>query len=308
MIHIYSVYGLLIKSDIILPVLHAICDVDNTHIDSSIKYGIVPKVIDNAIYKNEFIQAAKFEFYFYIKGVAHFYIANGNSIVVEPEAQCDEEEVKSYLLGTSLGIMLVQRNNIAIHGGAVLVEGQGIIITGQSGAGKSTLISAFIKSGCPFLADDVSVLGNSIDGKPVINPTYPQQKLCRDAMEKMGYDADRYLIVDSSRDKYAIPIKDNFMNSSVPLSYIIEICIGNCNKVEIVEVLGSEKIKTLLRNIYRIEILIQIGVDRIYFKRCLEIAKCIKMYRITRPRDSFTVNEQIQIIKNRIKVMDENVV
>ena len=47
---------------------------------------------------------------------------------------------------------------MVIHGGIILINGMGVIITGHMGAGKSTLISGLIDKGYPFLADDVSVL------------------------------------------------------------------------------------------------------------------------------------------------------
>ena len=57
---------------------------------------------------------------------------------------------------------------------------------------------------------------------------------------------------------------------------------------------------TIMKNIYRGYVNLIAGLDREYFKRCLKITKDIKIYRITRPRDKFTVNEQIEIIKEKL--------
>lgn len=306
--HIYSVYGLKIKSEILLPELCAISEMYGEYVDATINYGMVSKELDDVLYKDEYIQVSRTKFYLYIKGVAHYYVADGNSILIEPEDQCNEEQIKLYLLGTSLGMMLIQRNTVAIHGGTVVIDGQGIIITGQSGAGKSTLTSAFRKAGYSFLADDVSALGSSLDGELIVNPTYPQQKLCKDAMEKMGYKISDFVKIDLLRDKYAVPLNENFLSFPVPLSYIYEINVGTSSKVEIREVLGSEKVKRFLRNIYRIEISLEIGIDPNYFKRCLDIINKVKIYEITRPMDAFTVEEQMKLIKTTLIVMDEKVV
>jgi hypothetical protein len=304
----YKIYGLKIKSEILLPELSAISEQECGHIDATISYGKVPKELKSPIFKNKFFQISKSEFYFHIIGVAHYYVTNGNSIVIEPDAECDQEEVKAFLLGSSLGMMLIQRNIVALHGGTVVVDGKGIIITGHCGAGKSTLTSAFIKSGYPFLADDVSALGNNAEGSIIIHPTFPQQKLCKDAMEKMDYDTNKFSIVDIDREKYAIPLDKSFISSPVPLWAIYEINIGTSGNVEISEVLGSDKIKILLKSIYRIEISRQIGFESQYFKYCMNIAKNIPIFKISRPKDVFSVKEQMELIKNTLNIIDEKVI
>ena len=67
---------------------------------------------------------------------------------------------------------------------------KGIIITGTSGSGKSTLTAELISDGAVMLADDMIVTGYDDNGFPTIYPAFPQQKLCRDAAIKKGYDLD----------------------------------------------------------------------------------------------------------------------
>ena len=65
--------------------------------------------------------------------------------------------------------------------------------------------------------------------------------------------------------------------------------------------IGIEKIQRLIKNIFRIEVTNYYGgVEPIYFKKCADIAKSIKYYKLTRPKDIFSVNEQIKIIEDTI--------
>jgi hypothetical protein len=302
---IYSVYGLKIKSDISMPELLSIIEEQPIQIDALISCGVVPKEIEDVIVSNEFYKLSKNEFYMYIKGVAHYYVTKGSRIIIEPEDESDIENIKLFLLGTCFGILLAQRNTVAIHGGTVVVDGKGIIVTGHTGAGKSTLVSAFRNEGHAFLADDVSALGIDIDNNIIIHPTYPQQKLCKDAMDKMGYDTDNFLQIDSYRDKYAIPLETNFADFPVLLKAIYEVNIGQGDKIEFEEILGFEKMRLILRNIYRIEVSKDMGLEAEYFKQCVKIAKTVPVYRIKRPKDSFTVKEQMNLIKNSLKVKEK---
>jgi hypothetical protein len=124
---IYSVYGLKIKSDISMPELPSIIEDQPIQIGASIFHGVVPKEIEDVIVSNEFYNLSKKEFYIYMKGVAHYYVANGSRIIVEPEGESDIGNIKLFLLGTCLGMLLVQRNTVAIHGGTVVVDEKDII-------------------------------------------------------------------------------------------------------------------------------------------------------------------------------------
>jgi hypothetical protein len=301
----YMVYGLRIKSEVYLPELTSIDEPESEYIDATISYGKVSEVVEGKILKNHFLKISKSEFFLFIKGVAYYYVAQGNTIVVEPEELCNKKDVKTFLLGSSLGMMLIQRSIVAIHGGTVIVNKKGIIITGQSGAGKSTLISSFVKSGYEFLADDVSAIGETMDKNFIIHPSYPQQKLCRDAIERMGFNLTMYSKIDDQRDKYAIPLRKSILQMPVSLSSIFEINIGATDKVEVCEVFGAEKIKIFLRNIYRMEFYELTGVELKYFNQCLNIVKKVRIYRVTRPKDSFSVKEQMELILNTLKSNDE---
>ena len=49
-------------------------------------------------------------------------------------------------------------------------------------------------------------------------------------------------------------------------------------------------------------------MDVIYFKQCLDIAKNIRFFKITRPANKFTVDEQIELIEGEILGVKEVVV
>ncbi|SHH95251.1 hypothetical protein [Clostridium grantii] len=294
----YKAYGLNIQSEIMLPEL--LLSDNNQYIDVNILYGVLPQEISKEIDNGKHFEFGKEKMWFCINNIAKYYISNGNTIIVEPFENANQHNVKAFLLGSAFGMLLIQRNTIAIHGGTIVIDGQALVITGNQGAGKSTLTSAFRDKGYSFMSDDVSVLGKRKDLTHIIYPGYPQQKLCRDAMEKMNYHLKDFKRIDEGRDKYAIPVHKNFIKHTVSLGAICEITIGEKEYVEIEEITGTEKLKLLLKNIYRVEVTQYTGINIDYMKNCIYIAKEIPFFKIKRPKDKFSVEDQITVIEKAL--------
>lgn len=245
------------------------------------------------------------EFWFHIEDTATYRICNGNTIYIRDRGG-KGSEIKTFLLGSAFGSLLIQRNIVAIHGGTILLGDSAVTITGDTGAGKSTLTSAFTCSGCKFFADDVSALDITKDGEVYIRPAYPQQKLCRDAVIKLGLSFDNLKWIDEERDKFAIPSHNTFIKEPRKLKYIIEVCVDKDNKLEkdidIEQVKGIDKLQSIMKNIYRVEMIDIIGLNKEYFKKVSKIASKVKYYRITRKEHIFTIEREVNLIKSQIGV------
>lgn len=293
--HYYRVYGLNIESTIEIEELEIIdsdCDVD-----VRLSYGIVNEDVRGLIEKGQCANYDKQDMWFDIKNVAIYHIYNGDTVVIEPYENSSFKQIKLYILGSVMGMILIQKNIVAIHGGGIVINGKGCVFTGEKGAGKSTITTALRKKGYKFIADDVC----SIDIENfTIHHGFPYQKLCEDAMTKLGYDVDEFQPFrgDLNVNKYMVPAFDEFTKEDVKLDAIFELSVGDVDEVKVEEVLGSEKMNKLINNIFRIEMLkYSGGMEPFYFKKCLEIVKNTKLYKMTRPKDIFSVDNQIEKIK-----------
>jgi len=299
--YIYKIYGLLVESEIyIKELIQPSKEMDfnkNIKSDVLIKYDSMPFQIKQNINEGRSFSFKKDECWFLIEDIGIYRICNGNIISVEKLCN-DEYKIQSFILGSSFGCLFIQRNMVALHGGTILINNKALVITGDSGAGKSTLTSNFRVKGYKFLSDDISVTDVGINGQIIVNPAYPQQKLCRDSAIKLGLDIDKLVKIDEGRDKFAVPSKESFITESKTVAYMCEVGVRNdeLDKVEIKEVLGIQKMKLINKNIYRTEIARDIGIKDEYFKQILRIAKQIKYFKVIRPKNSFTVNEQMQLI------------
>lgn len=292
----YKVYGLIIKSEIVIRELLKYNLKENEEPDIIIKMQSMPNDIHGHLKYGRNCYLTQKDSWFNIPEVGIYRIVKGKNIYIESNGG-SIEDIKCFLLGTAMGIALIQNKIVAIHGGCIKIGNKAIIITGESGAGKSTLVSNFRMNGYKFISDDVCAVSLNNDLKPITMFAYPQQKLCKDTMEKFNLDKADYILTDEEREKYAIPSKDDFTTEEVNLKYLFVISeSSDVNEVKLDEVRGVAKLDYVINNIYRIHLANVMGIDKEYFNNIMNVAKDLKVYKVMRPQNKFTVDEQMNKI------------
>lgn len=283
----YRVYGLNVESEIRMDELEPI-DKDST-IDLKIVMGQrlkeVKKIKRDKKEKQDILITAK--------DIAHYYIQNGNYILIEAKEDVSDEDIIAFLLGWAIGRSMIQRNMLALHAATVVVDNKGIILAGKSGAGKSTLTNRFTAEGYKFSSDEISSI-SFIENKPFVNPAYCLQKVTSLGLERSRYDKERFFNIRSNR--HAIEPREDFINEIVPLAAVVDISVGENEELIFEELKGSEKIEVFLRNVYGINTARRHGLDSGYFMDAMKIAKQIPVFKIVRPIDKDTVDEQMKLI------------
>ena len=104
----------------------------------------------------------------------------------------------------------------------------------------------------------------------------------------------RFFNIRSNR--HAIEPREDFINEIVPLAAVVDISVGENEELIFEELKGSEKIEVFLRNVYGINTARRHGLDSGYFMDAMKIAKQIPVFKIVRPIDKDTVDEQMKLI------------
>lgn len=297
----YSAFGIQFESDVVLPELNT-CT--GGSVDVKITYGNVPNEIHSPYEKADYYQIAENEFLFRVDGVASYYVTNGERVVVQLFNQ-DLRVVRLYLLGTVMGVLLMQRGILPIHGSAVVMEGRCIIFVGVSGAGKSSMAAALCKNGYSLLADDISAVKFDENGLPWVQSGYPQQKLWQDSVSMLGIDITLLQRIYDDMDKYAVPVTMGFWGHPVLLNAIYEINVQAGNNLPIIPVIGAEKVATIMSHTYRSGFLEGLGLKIEHFKRCATMAKCTPVFRLTRPEGVTLLDQQVDILERHLAEMLE---
>ena len=166
--------------------------------DGSFAAALEMKEKGYGTWTNGFINA-----WFQTPDTAQFYVEKGKKIVVEPEQGANMDLISSMILSAGLCLILLQRTEPVMHGSAIEKDGKAIIVSGGSGAGKSTITMELLKQDVGFLADDTVRIHNE-NSMVVAEPTYPQQKICRDLAQEYGLELQKLRYIDEQRDKFAL--------------------------------------------------------------------------------------------------------
>lgn len=299
--HAYKAFGMTIISEIKISELM----IGEGKPDVKILLGPVSVMEDKSSFGySNYYRLSKSEFTFDIKNVAKFCVKNGDCITVEIYKNADIETVKAYLMGTGMGVLLIQREITAIHGSSIDIDGYTVIFTGECGAGKSTLSSALRKKGYGILADDISVVTFRDEYIPEVQPAFAQQRLCRDTAEILGYDLSALSLASVGEDKFVVDTSDSFRTNAIPLKAIIEIRAEKTESVKLIKITGIDRIRYITRNIYCILLYNQLGLSSSYIQKYIDIAKNINTYSLIRPEGQFTIDEQVQLVVNAVS--DQN--
>jgi hypothetical protein len=291
----YRAFNLTIASEITLPELPYS---DATTPDIAILKGDVSRagLADPQVVR-PYSQIAPNELWLHIPHVAWFHVSDGNQIIVEPEADTDEQTIRLYLLGSCMGAILHQRNQLVIHGNAIRIGDECVIFAGHSGAGKSTLAAAFYRRGYEVLADDLAV----VDDDYRVVPAYPRMKLWSDSAKQLEIDIDDLKQIRSQIEKYSYPMAEGFCNTPLPVRAIYLLNSHNQPDFQFEAITGFEKFNPLKNNTYRIGYLKGLGLNATHLKRCSGLANRISLTRITRPNDGFQLDELVERIESDLK-------
>lgn len=298
----YRIFGFNVESDIRLPGISVTGD---GSCDLRIILGDVPVRMDDSLKTNYMYTNDKF--CFHIKNLAHFYIENGNTMIIEKIGYPDMDLIREYVLSVAFSVTILQRQMIPMHGSAVVMDGKCLIFTGNSGAGKSSICNALVKAGYKFLSDDISVIVMDED-VPVVQAAYPQQKLCKDMVSNLYPEEALLQEAHTINDKFHMDNRESFSDKSARLSAIFKLVPKEACTTNLKELSGAEKLKSFLENIFFYNFIQESGMNPKIFTDSLRIVNKIPLFEIERPIGEYTVDLQIDLIRKLLgeRGKDEN--
>ncbi|MEE4561894.1 serine kinase [Paenibacillus polymyxa] len=319
----YTAFGLRIASELTLPEL--------IPAEPGLVEDVVIRQVDLSAWRDQ-LEQANFvmqgeRFMFLIPGTAIYAIRGGKEIEVSMLPRADPDTVRLFVLGTCMGVLLLQKRVLPIHGSAVVIGGRVYAFVGESGTGKSTLAAAFRQAGYQMISDDVIAI-NVTASAAIVYPAYPQQKLGLEsllqleALRENKYVRQRKHVLSltdgnpvraqyqdlrriaGELNKYAVPAVDEFYNDPLPLSGVFELVSDSPNRESMREgepVVVTEQplnklecLHTLLQHTYRRAIISRMGLGEWYFDTAARMARKVEGWRLLRDSSFFTASEVVQ--------------
>ena len=148
-----------------------------------------------------FLQMARGDLRLTVDDIGCFRITGGKRIAWHRlHSGVSDQDISTFLLGSAVGALLIQRGIFVLHGNALEKDGKAIVCMGHSGAGKSTLAYALMQQSWRLLADDLVAV--SPDG--LVLPGIPRIKLWHDAAKAFGLDPDQLPPIRQGMNKYLL--------------------------------------------------------------------------------------------------------
>lgn len=272
----YSLFGLHIRSDLRLPELRAVTLASDPQVN--VRLGPVASVGQSGFVP------IKGGAQLTIDEIARYVITEGSTITIDREADVPDANVRLYLLGSAMGILLHQRGLLPLHANAVEIDGKAYAFTGASGAGKSTLAAWFHDHGHRIIADDVCAINFDAAQAPFVAPGLPRLRLWREALERSGRNAagfDRSYAGDDNWDKYDVPLRQGeAAPAPVPLGGIYVLAKGDA--LAITRLQGVEATEAIFANTYRGAHVAAVGDVGKHWQSCVRLATHTPIFQLVR--------------------------
>lgn len=148
-----------------------------------------------------FVQMARGDLRLTVEDIGRFRVSAGHTIAWSREhGAVVDQDLRTFLLGSAVGALLIQRGMLVLHGNALEKDGRAIVCLGHSGDGKSTLAYALMQRGWRLLADDLVAI--TPDG--LVLPGIPRIKLWHDAAKAFGLDPEALAPIRQGMHKYLL--------------------------------------------------------------------------------------------------------
>jgi hypothetical protein len=285
--HHYQVFGLRVRSALSLPDLTPAADTNAA--DVTIMWGPVSEAsgvepglstVDGALV-------------LVIAGVAKYRIEGGDRITVEPEPGVPEKNVRLYLLGSAFGALLHQRGLLPLHANAIEIGARAVLFMGASGEGKSTLAAWFHDHDYPIITDDVCVVRLGPDGIARTSSGQQRLRLWREALEASGRDPLNYeksFVGRDEIDKFDVPLGSQQVRTK-ELELAAIYVLAGAPEFSIERLGGVQATEAVFAHTYRGFYVKEAGSQRQHWQSCLDLVRCVPIFRIDRPRDLSLMDE-----------------
>lgn len=279
--YFYQIYGMCLASDIALLQLPAVSAGEDLHTPQiTVSEAPFPDTLKSASVCYSHIST---DMSYLSNSHCYLLVKDGTRIFYERKKDTTDTLLSSYLLGWGISMLLYQQHKLAIHGSCVSGPKGAVLLCGDSGSGKSTLTSALLEKGYCLMADDITMLDFSDEASVYTYSAFPYQKLCRDAVQRLGISEEELLYIDEAKDKFLVPYRGPFPTGPVPVQAMILLSLSKTDRVLSSEVTGVAKFQACMNSLFLRPLL----GDTLYTPENgilgLTLASRIPVYHIIRP-------------------------
>jgi len=218
-----------------------------------------------------------------------FIVEDGRRIEIVAPAERGDNDIRIWLLGTVMAVLLHQRGYFPLHANAVILPDGGVAaFSGPSGAGKSTMATFLDRDGFRVLGDDLCAIRFDEQGRPSVYPGIPRLKLWGETLTLFERDTAGLERVASDLLKYHVPLAGIEATGSLaplPLERLYLLGLAESDGEPLIQRLsGAAAAGAVLDNAFRWGIGQSVAGEqsRLQFDQALAIARNVAVFRLAR--------------------------
>ena len=311
MYYYYKVFGFVLRCEHEIRQL-LLVETDGEY-DLDIVFAQIPETVLVEIEDKENAPYCKWngDYMWFRNSFAYFVVYRSGKMVIQNNSDSEILFLLQFVLGYGISVFAHLKEMVALHCGAVSINGKAVAITGASGAGKSTVTTELLADGAKMLSDDVIAVGylQEEEGQAYAFPAFPQQKLCRDAALQRGYSLEDLIYIDPEKDKFAVDRREIFESNPQRFHSLFmlqwydnenESYKALNNQVQCKKIEGFQKVSVIVNSLFLGMMLDAIGLPAEQFQLCVDLASDVNIYLIQRPKGVDTMEQVKQIIYQMI--------
>lgn len=254
--------------------------------DVHLELGKTSKVIPNTGgYHGEMIDVTPNVYRLTVKGVATFFVADGEKITIDIHDGASLDMVRLFCLSNAFAALLHQQKKIPLHAAALLHGDHLVMIMGDSGVGKSTTLAALMQKGLKPFSDDVCVPVKE-NGFWQFYSSYPMMKFWKSTLEMEGLGLKAHRKIRPDLEKYGLYFHNDFItNPKQPRILFVFSKSNHSEEISIQQINGVGLFQHLERNAYRAEYLQATDLRKEHFHFFTELSNQVPCYLLNRSQE-----------------------
>lgn len=279
--YFYWVYGLSVHSNLEIPALPSLPGLASSKPDVVIHFDPAPADFDrygcpNLIYIDLQLQ----DCVMFDRRYALFVLKEGREVLIQPSETQNLNQIRLYILGTVLTVLLYQRGILALHGSAMAIGDEVVGVIAPSGTGKSSTAAALYQRGHRLLSDDAVPIFYQ-NGGFFVYPGYPRLKISEEVADCLAYGETHIIEKHPECGEVSFDARHQFIDQALPLKQIYLLEAGNALDIQPCKQLDA--VFGMMKNSLPTMWLQQHSPEQ--FKQCTEFAKSLPFYRMIRSQN-----------------------
>lgn len=288
----YTSYNLRIRSEIEIPEFLPIA---TNNYDVEICHGLEREIPEHISKLETYFHVNRKEAVLRVKNIGTFIVRGGSSIRFVPDALGDDGQIRRYIVGNIMGILLYQRGFAVLHASCIRINRQTVAFLGDVGTGKSSLAASLIAHGHEFIADDVSAI--DLSNKPFQTvPAYPYLKIHPEIAQSIGLSPSKLIPICTGEDKKWLPVIETYIQTPQPLMRVY--VLYNNDDLNIKSLNSQESVIEYIR--YSIPTRWKFSADEKHFEAILQLANNIQLFKLQRPNNSASLHDVVRRIEKHL--------